>query len=66
MRVNLDARRAPARTLQAPRRASEACVRELACSVRWTLPDPVSDDAPVTPQASYGVQKAIAELLIYT
>jgi nucleoside-diphosphate-sugar epimerase len=29
------------------------------------LPDPVPDDAPVTPQASYGVQKAIGEFLVY-
>ena len=29
-----------------------------------TLPDPVPDDAPVTPQTSYGTQKAIAELLV--
>jgi nucleoside-diphosphate-sugar epimerase len=30
-----------------------------------TLPDPVPDDAPVTPQTSYGAQKAIGELLVY-
>ena len=29
-----------------------------------TLPDPVPDDAPVTPQSSYGTQKAIGELLV--
>ncbi len=29
------------------------------------LPDPVPDDAPVTPQASYGAQKAIGEFLVY-
>jgi nucleoside-diphosphate-sugar epimerase len=29
-----------------------------------TLPDPVPDDAPVTPQTSYGTQKAIGELLV--
>ena len=29
-----------------------------------TLPDPVPDDAPVTPQTSYGTQKAIVELLV--
>jgi len=28
------------------------------------LPDPVPDDAPVTPQTSYGTQKAIGELLV--
>jgi len=30
-----------------------------------SLPDPVGDGAPVTPQASYGTQKAIGELLVY-
>ena len=29
------------------------------------LPDPVPDDAPLTPQTSYGTQKAIGELLVY-
>ena len=29
-----------------------------------TLPDPVPDDAPLTPQSSYGTQKAIGELLL--
>jgi nucleoside-diphosphate-sugar epimerase len=28
------------------------------------LPDPLPDDAPVTPQSSYGTQKAIGELLV--
>jgi nucleoside-diphosphate-sugar epimerase len=30
-----------------------------------TLPDPVPDDAQLTPQTSYGTQKAMAELMIY-
>jgi nucleoside-diphosphate-sugar epimerase len=29
------------------------------------LPDPVPDDAPLTPQTSYGTQKAIGEYLVY-
>ena len=29
------------------------------------LPDPVPDDAPLMPQASYGAQKAIGEYLVY-
>lgn len=29
------------------------------------LPDAVADDAPLTPQTSYGTQKAISELLVY-
>ena len=30
-----------------------------------TLSDPVEDGAPLTPQSSYGTQKAIGELLVY-
>jgi nucleoside-diphosphate-sugar epimerase len=29
------------------------------------LPDPVPDDAPLTPQASYGAQKVMTEYLVY-
>jgi nucleoside-diphosphate-sugar epimerase len=65
MRVNLDASRAlleRCRSLAAPPKfvfASSLAV------FGGPLPDPVPDDAPVTPQASYGMQKAITELLIY-
>ena len=65
MRVNLDA----------TRRLLERC-RHLASPPKFVftsslavfggkLPDPVEDDSPVTPQASYGAQKAIGELLVY-
>ena len=65
MRVNLDATRL----------LLERC-RQLAAPPKFVftsslavfggpLPDPVPDDAPVTPQASYGAQKAIGELLVY-
>ena len=65
MRVNLDATRAlleRCRTLAAPPKfvfASSLAV------FGGPLPDPVPDDAPLTPQASYGTQKAIGELLVY-
>src|SRR3954452_10426115 len=65
MRVNLDASRAVlerCRQLAAPPKlvfASSLAV------FGGRLPDPVPDDAPVTPQASYGSQKAMAELRIY-
>jgi len=65
MRVNLDATRAlleRCRKLDAPPRfvfASSLAV------FGGPLPDPVPDDAPITPQASYGVQKAIGEQLVY-
>jgi len=65
MRVNLDATRL----------LLERC-RQLAAPPKFvftsslavfggSLPDPVGDDAPVTPQTSYGAQKAIGELLVY-
>jgi D-erythronate 2-dehydrogenase len=65
MRVNLDATRL----------LLERC-RQLAAPPKFVftsslavfggpLPDPVPDDAPLTPQASYGAQKAIGELLVY-
>ena len=65
MRVNLDATRLlleRCRKLAAPPKfvfASSLAV------FGGPLPDPVTDDAPVTPQASYGTQKAIGELLVY-
>jgi nucleoside-diphosphate-sugar epimerase len=65
MRVNLDA----------TRRLLERC-RKLAAPPKFVfasslavfggpLPDPVPDDAPLTPQASYGTQKAIGEYVVY-
>jgi D-erythronate 2-dehydrogenase len=65
MRVNLDATRLlleRCRTLAAPPKfvftSSLAVYGE-------PVPDPVTDDAPVTPQASYGAQKLIGEILVY-
>src|SRR5205823_8942891 len=65
MRVNLDA----------TRRLLEHC-RSLAAPPKFVftsslavfggeLPDPVTDDAPLKPQTSYGTQKAVGELLVY-
>jgi len=65
MRVNLDATRL----------LLERC-RKLAAPPKFVftsslavfggpVPDPVTDDAPVTPQASYGAQKLIGEYLVY-
>jgi nucleoside-diphosphate-sugar epimerase len=65
MRVNVDATRLlleRCRRLRAPPKfvfASSLAV------FGGALPDPVPDGAPVTPQASYGTQKAIGELLVY-
>ncbi len=65
MRVNLDATRAlleRCRTLAAPPRF--VFTSSLAV-FGGPLPDPVPDNAPVTPQGSYGAQKAIGEFLVY-
>jgi nucleoside-diphosphate-sugar epimerase len=65
MRVNLDATR---RLLERCRRLDAPPKFVFASSLAvfgGPLPDPVPDDAPITPQASYGVQKAIGEQLVY-
>jgi nucleoside-diphosphate-sugar epimerase len=65
MRVNLDATRL---VLERCRRLTAPPKFVFASSLAvfgGTLPDPVPDDAPLTPQASYGTQKAIGELLVY-
>ncbi len=65
MRVNLDATRA---LLERCRRLSKPPKFVFTSSLAvfgGKLPDPVPDDAPLTPQTSYGAQKAIGELLVY-
>jgi nucleoside-diphosphate-sugar epimerase len=65
MRVNLDATRAlleRCRRLDAP---PKFVFTSSLAVFGGPLPDPVPDDAPLTPQASYGTQKAIGELLVY-
>lgn len=65
MRVNLDATRAlleRCRRLAAP---PKFVFTSSLAVFGGPLPDPVPDDAPVTPQASYGAQKAIGEMLVY-
>lgn len=65
MRVNLDATRT---LLERCRRLSAPPKFVFASSLAvfgGPLPDPVPDDAPLTPQASYGTQKAIGEMLVY-
>jgi len=65
MRVNVDATR---RLLERCRLLDSPPKFVFASSLAvfgGPLPDPVGDDAPLTPQASYGTQKAIGELLVY-
>jgi D-erythronate 2-dehydrogenase len=65
MRVNLDVTRAlleRCRTLAAP---PKFVFTSSLAVFGGPLPDPVPDDAALTPQASYGTQKAIGELLVY-
>src|SRR6185295_2871824 len=65
MRVNLDATRG---LLERCRRLAAPPKFVFASSLAvfgGTLSDPVDDDAPLTPQSSYGTQKAIGELLVY-
>ncbi|NDP42361.1 MAG: SDR family oxidoreductase [Aromatoleum sp.] len=65
MRVNLDATRLlleRCRKLAAP---PKFVFTSSLAVFGGALPDPVPDDAPVTPQASYGAQKAIGEYLVY-
>jgi nucleoside-diphosphate-sugar epimerase len=65
MRVNLDATRLlleRCRRLAAP---PKFVFTSSLAVFGGPLPDPVGDDAPVTPQASYGTQKAIGEFLVY-
>jgi D-erythronate 2-dehydrogenase len=64
MRVNVDA----TRTLLERCRGCAAPPRFVFASslavFGGKLPDPVPDDAPLTPQSSYGTQKAIGEMLV--
>jgi nucleoside-diphosphate-sugar epimerase len=65
MRANLDATRA---LLERCRRLAKPPKFVFTSSLAVfgsPLPDPVPDDAPVTPQTSYGAQKAIGEFLVY-
>jgi D-erythronate 2-dehydrogenase len=65
MRVNLDATR---KLLERCRKLAEAPKFVFTSSLAvfgGSLPDPVPDNAELTPQTSYGSQKAMCELLIY-
>ena len=65
MRVNLDATRALLERCRRLARPPKVVFTSSLAVFGGPLPDPVPDDAPVTPQTSYGVQKAIGEFLVY-
>jgi D-erythronate 2-dehydrogenase len=65
MRVNLDATRAlleRCRNLASP---PKVVFTSSLAVFGGVLPDPVRDDSPITPQTSYGAQKAMSELMVY-
>jgi D-erythronate 2-dehydrogenase len=65
MRVNLDATRALLERCRRIKAPPKFVFTSSLAVFGGPLPDPVPDDAPVTPQASYGAQKAIGEFLVY-
>ena len=64
MRVNVDATRHLLERCRACRAPPKFVFASSLAVFGGALPDPVGDDAPVTPQTSYGTQKAIGELLV--
>jgi nucleoside-diphosphate-sugar epimerase len=65
MRVNLDATRALLERCRTLAKPPKFVFTSSLAVFGGSLPDPVPDNAPVTPQASYGTQKAIGEFLVY-
>ncbi len=65
MRVNVDATRALLERCRGLSRPPKFVFTSSLAVFGGPLACPVPDDAPVTPQTSYGAQKAIAECLIY-
>ena len=65
MRVNLDATRALLERCRKLNKPPKFVFTSSLAVFGGKLPDPVPDDAPLTPQTSYGTQKAIGELLVY-
>jgi nucleoside-diphosphate-sugar epimerase len=64
MRVNVDATRQLLERCRACRAPPKFVFASSLAVFGGRLPDPVPDDAPVTPQSSYGTQKAVGELLL--
>jgi nucleoside-diphosphate-sugar epimerase len=64
MRVNVDATRALLERCRGCVAPPKVLFASSLAVFGGALGDPVPDDAPVTPQSSYGTQKAIGELLV--
>ena len=65
MRVNLDATRALLERCRTLTRPPKVVFTSSLAVFGGVLPDPVRDDSPITPQTSYGAQKAMGELMVY-
>jgi nucleoside-diphosphate-sugar epimerase len=65
MRVNLDATRALLEHCRKLTRPPKVVFTSSLAVFGGVLPDPVRDDSPITPQTSYGAQKAMGELMVY-
>jgi nucleoside-diphosphate-sugar epimerase len=65
MRVNVDATRALLERCRKLARPPKVVFTSSLAVFGGKLPDPVPDDALLTPQTSYGSQKAIGELLVH-
>jgi nucleoside-diphosphate-sugar epimerase len=65
MRVNLDATRLLLERCRALTAPPKLVFTSSLAVFGGVLPNPVTDDAPLKPQTSYGTQKAIGELLVY-
>jgi nucleoside-diphosphate-sugar epimerase len=65
MRVNLDATRALLERCRKLASPPKVVFTSSLAVFGGPVPDPVPDDAPLMPQASYGAQKAIGEYLVF-
>ncbi|HEY1460968.1 MAG TPA: D-erythronate dehydrogenase [Casimicrobiaceae bacterium] len=65
MRVNLDATRNLLERCRRLARPPKVVFTSSLAVFGGVLPDPVRDDSPLTPQTSYGAQKAMSEFLVY-
>jgi len=65
MHVNLDATRALLERCRGLARPPKFVFASSLAVFGGALPDPVRDDSPITPQTSYGAQKAMGELMVY-